>query len=271
MNLVIFNRSENLAREELEEAEGKIGRKSISDISSINDTSLPLILSALLSSLEKSYKNSNRWPLPPGGENITSTLLFASSEKRKAWIYDVPLVSSHKLRNSIIDLLESKSKDGISNNNIKEELEALLNKFDPPVLAATVKLWCLELEQSLIHEGLWDQVDNLYKAAGSQEREGFKQLLEKNAKDKKDTLEGDETVTESKESKDDKDSKAIDTPVDSKGKGKGNADQQKDLKLDDELVKKIKADTLQDLKVVLGKLPKIHLVCLDALINHLAK
>ena len=72
-------------------------------------------------------------------------------EKRKAWIYDVPLASVHHLRESL---------NGVDPGQpIPKEL---LAKYDAPVIAATIKLWVLELDPPLtLWEG-WDEIRKLY-------------------------------------------------------------------------------------------------------------
>jgi hypothetical protein len=77
--------------------------------------------------------------------------LFHLIEKRKAWIYDVPLASIHHLRESL---------NGVNTDQpIPVEL---LAKYDAPVIAGTVKLWLLELDPPLtLWEG-WDEIRKLY-------------------------------------------------------------------------------------------------------------
>lgn len=261
MNLINYARADALAKEELAEAEGTAGKSpSATNPTTGPDHFLPLVLTSLLKALDKCYDDPSRWPLPSQGEDSSSTLLFASSEKRKAWVYDVPLVASHKLREAIISLCE-KNSPGLNTSN---SLETLLDSFDPPVLAATIKLWALELEQSLVMENLWEQIDNVYRAAIHQEREALKKLRQESLVEESNTTPTKATTDEEKK----EDEAPLKTLVEKKGKG--NADQ-KVLKVDQATEEKIRKETLDDLNVVLGKLPKIHLMCLDALIGHLSK
>lgn len=75
----------------------------------------------------------------------------ACPEKRKAWIYEVPLPALHHLREAL--------------NAVPPEqpfsLE-MLAKYDAPVLAGGIKLWALELDPPLaLWEG-WDDIRKLY-------------------------------------------------------------------------------------------------------------
>jgi hypothetical protein len=77
--------------------------------------------------------------------------VFGFSEKRKIWIYEVPLTAVHHLRESLNAVP--------AGQDIPEDL---LNKYDPPVIAATVKLWMLELDPPLgMYDG-WDEMRKLY-------------------------------------------------------------------------------------------------------------
>ncbi|KAF8074890.1 hypothetical protein FPV67DRAFT_1475342 [Lyophyllum atratum] len=78
------------------------------------------------------------------------------AEKRKAWIYEVPLPAVHHLR----EALNAVPAD----QGIPIELVA---KYDAPVIASTVKLWVLELHPPLaLYEG-WDDLRKLYPTVGS--------------------------------------------------------------------------------------------------------
>lgn len=100
---------------------------------------IPPVLTALLDALTETY---NRLP--------------SDSEKRKAWIYEVPLPALHHLREAL--------------NAVPPEqpfsLEMLV-KYDAPVLAGGIKLWALELDPPLaLWEG-WDDIRKLYPTVGS--------------------------------------------------------------------------------------------------------
>ncbi|KAI8460687.1 hypothetical protein BY996DRAFT_4574368 [Phakopsora pachyrhizi] len=98
-----------------------------------NIPGVPLVLSRLLENLEKKY------PKIP-----------SHSERRKAWIYDVPLRAVHNLRMA----LNNPRKDLIS--------EAQLDALDAPLLAATVKLWLLELDPPAVHYSRYEDVKAIY-------------------------------------------------------------------------------------------------------------
>lgn len=73
------------------------------------------------------------------------------SEKRKAWIYDVPLPAVHHLRESL---------HGVNPEHLIPA--DLLVKYDAPVIAGTIKLWILELDPPLtLWEG-WEEFRKLY-------------------------------------------------------------------------------------------------------------
>lgn len=105
---------------------------------------IPPVLTALLDALTETY---GRLP--------------NDSEKRKAWIYEVPLPAVHHLREAL--------------NAVPPEqpfsLE-MLAKYDAPVLAGGIKLWALELDPPLaLWEG-WDDIRKLYPTVGSAKADG---------------------------------------------------------------------------------------------------
>lgn len=81
------------------------------------------------------------------------------AEKRKSWIYEVPLSAVHLL---------SESLNGMP---LEQPIPLeMVTRFDAPVIASTVKLWALELDPPLaLYEG-WEDVRKLYrtKAEGQQ-------------------------------------------------------------------------------------------------------
>jgi hypothetical protein len=77
-------------------------------------------------------------------------------EKRKSWIYEVPLPSVHHLREALnaVPLDEP----------VPTELFA---PYDAPVIAGTIKLWLLELDPPLaLWEG-WDEIRKIYPSVGA--------------------------------------------------------------------------------------------------------
>ena len=77
--------------------------------------------------------------------------IYLVIERRKAWIYEVPLRTIHHARES----LNAADVD-------KAIPEALLDRYDAPVLASTVKLWLLELDPPLALWDGWDDVRRIY-------------------------------------------------------------------------------------------------------------
>ncbi|PWN48906.1 hypothetical protein IE53DRAFT_398827 [Violaceomyces palustris] len=218
---------------------------------------LPPVLHALLSALERAYHDSNRWPSPPPTEDSPSTLLVQSLEKRKSWIYEVPLPVTHRLRDVLISQLSSPQPGGTSAEGISD---AVLDAYDPPVLASVVKLWALELGTSLLPPDTWDLVYNLYAAAAGQEKEALE------AKRASQTAAQSSEVT----ANDDNDKEGEPASAES-AKEKGKGKEAEELKIDEEVEKKIREGVIEDLCVVLAKLPQVHLTCLDAIIHHLHK
>lgn len=100
---------------------------------------IPPVLTALLSALDAAYERAPN-----------------DIEKRKAWIYEVPLPAVHQLRESL--------------NAIPPDQPFptdLLAKFDAPVIASCIKLWVLELNPPLaLYEG-WEDFRRLYPTVGS--------------------------------------------------------------------------------------------------------
>ncbi|KAL4063091.1 hypothetical protein J3A83DRAFT_4297301 [Scleroderma citrinum] len=100
---------------------------------------VPPVLTALLDALDAAY------PRLPN-----------DAEKRRAWIYDIPLPVLHHLRESLNAIPPGQAFS-----------QEMLAKYDPPVLAGCVKLWALELDPPLaLWEG-WDDIRKLYPTVGA--------------------------------------------------------------------------------------------------------
>ncbi|GBE86582.1 predicted protein [Sparassis crispa] len=100
---------------------------------------VPPVLTLLLAALNEAYPK-----------------LSSDIEKRKTWIYDVPLPGVHHLR----ETLNAVPPEQPLPNDV-------LGKYDAPVLASAVKLWALELDPPLgMFEG-WDEFRKLYPTVGS--------------------------------------------------------------------------------------------------------
>ncbi|KAK1232125.1 Rho-GTPase-activating protein 8 [Marasmius sp. AFHP31] len=117
--------------------EGGVGLLSVP--SPEKKEAVPEVLSALLRALTAGYEK-----------------LPTDAEKRKAWIYEVPLVNVHHMREAL---------NGVPPESpISSELFA---PYDIPVMAAAVKLWLLELDPPVtLYEG-WDDFRKLYPAMGA--------------------------------------------------------------------------------------------------------
>jgi len=95
---------------------------------------IPPVFTALLSALKTAYAK-----------------MESDEEKRKTWIYEVPLPIVHHLREAINALPVDKPIP-----------EAFFEKCDEPLLASTVKLWLLEVNPPLaLWEG-WDDIKKIY-------------------------------------------------------------------------------------------------------------
>ena len=117
---------------------------------------VPPVLTALLYGLESAYARSAN-----------------DVEKRKAWIYEVPLPAVHHLRENLNALPPGQPFP-----------PELMEKFDAPVIAACIKLWALELNPPLMMFEGWEEFRKLYqvkKSDGDAEggEEGEKDHLEK--------------------------------------------------------------------------------------------
>ncbi|KAI9464211.1 hypothetical protein HD554DRAFT_2206321 [Boletus coccyginus] len=100
---------------------------------------IPPVLTALLDGLAESYMR-----------------LPSDAEKRKVWIYDVPLPALHHLREALNAVLPGQP--------FSSEMLAM---YDAPVLAGCVKLWALELDPPLLLWECWDDIRKLYPTVGS--------------------------------------------------------------------------------------------------------
>ncbi|WFD22639.1 Rho-GTPase-activating protein 8 [Malassezia equina] len=170
---------------------------------------LPPVLHVLLTALQRSYADRTRW-LPPSGKATEEEIC---GEKRRIWLYDVPLSSVHQLRRQLIEHYDACTGTDAADMAAPDQL---LDAVSAPVLAATVKLWLLELDAPLIPYTLWDEVAEIYEAARLRSLAVHEWTSERKAKE----------LTE---------------PI------------------------------LHGLTLVLERLPKLHLACLDAFVAHLYK
>lgn len=94
---------------------------------------VPPIFSRLLKNLEEKCKN-----------------IESHSERRKTWIYEVPLRAVHSLREALDDPNQSQISD------------ESLSKLDAPLIASTIKLWLLELNPPPVHYSKYDDIKAIY-------------------------------------------------------------------------------------------------------------
>ncbi|GJN92015.1 hypothetical protein Rhopal_005043-T1 [Rhodotorula paludigena] len=105
-------------------------------------------------------------PVPP----VVGVLLDAigkkgegveDAERRKAWLYEVPLAAQHQLRS----ILNSPSTLALP----ASELTAVVAPFDLPILCATLKLWLLELEVPVVTFSAYDELRAVYPGRTAKE------------------------------------------------------------------------------------------------------
>ncbi|QRV88863.1 Rho-GTPase-activating protein [Ceratobasidium sp. AG-Ba] len=104
---------------------------------------IPSVITSLLAALDQKYKE-----------------LPSDEERRRTWIYEVPLVASHRLREAINELP--------SEQPIPAEFFA---QYDAPVVAATTKLWFLELNPPLCMWDTWEEMRKVYPSVGASQTE----------------------------------------------------------------------------------------------------
>ncbi|KAJ3835952.1 hypothetical protein F5878DRAFT_566406 [Lentinula raphanica] len=113
-------------------------------------------------SMMMSPNEEQKETVPPVVEALLAAVTAAydklpnDAEKRKSWIYEVPLASVHHLR----EALNAVPPD----QPIKPEL---FEPFDAPVIAATLKLWLLELDPPLGLYESWEDFRKLYPTMGA--------------------------------------------------------------------------------------------------------
>ncbi|KAG8899596.1 hypothetical protein FRB99_006560 [Tulasnella sp. 403] len=112
---------------------------SMEEIEAADRRVLPPVLTGMLDALRTRYQT-----LPD------------DKERRMVWIYEVPLASIHHLRATL--------------NGLPFDMAVaptIFEKYDPPVIASTVKLWLLELNPPVTGSDGWDDVKKLYPNVGA--------------------------------------------------------------------------------------------------------
>ena len=112
---------------------GEFGWKGMLNAPKRPRGAIPDVLAALLLSLTELYNE-----LP-------------DEERRRSWIYEVPLQETHALRNSI-----NKSRSSL------EEQQDMIKRFNVPVVAGVVKLYLLELSPPVIGWEGWEDAKAVY-------------------------------------------------------------------------------------------------------------
>ncbi|XAO25445.1 hypothetical protein I312_104268 [Cryptococcus bacillisporus CA1280] len=117
---------------------GERGWKSLVHAPKREKGAIPEALEALMGALVEMYEG------------------ISEEERRRAWIYEVPLMETHMLRNAI--------------NNPKipvDDLVSIVKKFNAPVAAGTIKLYLLELNPPVMGWEGWEDAKAVYPAVGA--------------------------------------------------------------------------------------------------------
>lgn len=77
-------------------------------------------------------------------------------DRRKSWLYEVPLVETHVLRTSINDVRLT-----------SEQIAEIAKRFNAPVIAGAIKLWLLELSPPVMGWEGWEDAKGVYPASES--------------------------------------------------------------------------------------------------------
>lgn len=101
---------------------------------------VPVLVTTLLTYLD------NRYPELEGDE-----------ARRAIWLYDVPLAATHQLRNIL--------------NDSKIDYQEVLDKYEVPIVASVLKLYLLELPDSLVSSQVYEIVKTIYSTTAHETTE----------------------------------------------------------------------------------------------------
>ncbi|PYH78906.1 hypothetical protein BO82DRAFT_290141 [Aspergillus uvarum CBS 121591] len=101
---------------------------------------VPIIVTTILTYLD------NRYPELEGDE-----------ARRAIWLYDVPLAATHHLRDAL--------------NNSKADYNEVLEKYEIPIIASVLKLYLLELPDSLVSSQVYEIVKTIYSTTAHETTE----------------------------------------------------------------------------------------------------
>jgi hypothetical protein len=111
---------------------------------------VPEVLEGLLAGLNQMYQD-----IPDEGEfSARFCTALTWTDRRKAWLYEVPLNEVHVLRNSINDVRLT-----------SEQITEIVKRFNVPVVAGAVKLWLLELNPPVMGWEGWEDAKGVYPAS----------------------------------------------------------------------------------------------------------
>ncbi|KAL4788226.1 hypothetical protein BJX76DRAFT_201077 [Aspergillus varians] len=101
---------------------------------------VPIIATTLLTYLDNCYPE-----------------LEGDDSRRAIWLFDVPLGATHHLRNAL--------------NNRKGDYFEVLQKYEIPVVASVLKLYLLELPDSLVSSQVYDIIKTIYSTTANETTE----------------------------------------------------------------------------------------------------
>jgi hypothetical protein len=123
------------------------------------EVGVPPVLATMLEYIKQGY---GKLAKPSGASTVPSLdndRGMSGIDKRRIWYLEIPLASSHRLRQALNDPRASSSSSGVPTN--------LLKQSDIAVVASVVKLFFLDLENPVVPFALYDHVRKLYPSLGA--------------------------------------------------------------------------------------------------------